>query len=64
MRANIEIDDQLMDQALKATGAKGKREVVELVLKTLVQLQAQLAALDLKGAIRWDGNLDEIRTDR
>lgn len=64
MRTNIEIDDKLMKDALKATGAKTKREAVELGLKTLVQLRAQEKARELKGKINWDGNLDALRTDR
>ena len=36
MRTNIEIDDKLMTEALRALGAKTKREAVELGLKTLV----------------------------
>ena len=64
MRTNIEIDDKLMKDALKATGAKTKREAVELGLKTLVQLRAQEKARELKGKIKWEGDLDAIRTDR
>jgi Arc/MetJ family transcription regulator len=41
MRTNIEIDEKLMRDALKATGAKTKKDAVELGLKTLVQLRAQ-----------------------
>jgi Arc/MetJ family transcription regulator len=41
MRTNIEIDDRLMKDALKATGAKTKREAVELGLRTPMQLRAQ-----------------------
>ncbi|HET9644502.1 MAG TPA: type II toxin-antitoxin system VapB family antitoxin [Burkholderiaceae bacterium] len=54
MRTNIEIDDKLMKDALKATGAKTKREAVELGLKLLVQLRAQEKARDLKGKITWE----------
>jgi Arc/MetJ family transcription regulator len=50
---NIEIDDKLMKDALKATGAKTKRAAVELGLKTLVLLRAQEKARDLKGKITW-----------
>ncbi|KQW46654.1 MULTISPECIES: type II toxin-antitoxin system VapB family antitoxin [unclassified Roseateles] len=64
MRTNIEIDDKLMKDALKATGAKTKREVVELGLKTLVQLRAQEKARDLKGRITWEGDLDALRQNR
>ena len=64
LRTNIEIDDKLMKDALKATGAKTKREAVELGLKTLVQLRAQEKARELKGKITWEGDLNAMRTDR
>jgi Arc/MetJ family transcription regulator len=64
MRTNIEIDDKLMKDALKATGVKTKREVVELGLKTLVQLRAQEKVRQLKGKITWEGDLSAMRTDR
>jgi Arc/MetJ family transcription regulator len=64
MRTNIEIDDKLMKDALKATGVKTKREAVELGLKTLVQLRAQEKVRQLKGKITWEGDLSAMRTDR
>lgn len=64
VRTTIEIDDKLMKDALRATGAKTKREVVELGLKTLVQLRAQEKARELKGKITWEGDLNAMRTDR
>ncbi len=64
MRTNIEIDDKLMKDALRATGAKTKREAVELGLKTIVHLRAQEKARDLRGKITWEGNLNEMRTTR
>ena len=64
VRTNIEIDDKLMKDALRATGAKTKREAVELGLKTLVQLRAQEKARELKGKITWEGDLGAMRTDR
>jgi Arc/MetJ family transcription regulator len=39
MRTNIVIDDALMAEAIKASGARTKREAVELGLKTLLQLK-------------------------
>ena len=53
-----------MKDALKATGARTKREAVELGLKTLVQLRAQEKARELKGKITWEGDLNAMRTDR
>ena len=64
MRTNIEIDDKLMKDALRASGAKTKREAVELGLKTLVQLRSQEKARALRGKIHWEGNLTAMRTDR
>ena len=64
MRTNIEIDDKLMKDALRATGAKTKREAVELGLKTLVQLRAQEKARELKAKVTWEGDLSATRTDR
>ncbi len=64
MRTNIEIDDKLMTEALKATGAKTKREAVELGLKTLVRLCAQEKAKELRGKVTWEGDLNDMRTDK
>ena len=62
MRTNIAIDEKLMDDALKATGLKTKKEVVELGLKTLVRLHQQKQIKELKGKLKWDGDLDVMRT--
>ena len=64
MRTNIVINDRLMRQAMKAAGLRTKRATVEAGLKLLVQVQAQTAIRGLKGAIRWEGNLEESRTGR
>lgn len=45
MRTNIVIDDQLMEETLRVTGLKTKREVVELGLRTLLRLRQQEALL-------------------
>ena len=63
MRTNIIIDDTLMADVLKATGAKTKREAVELGLKTLLTLKQQEAIKVFKGKLKWDGDLEQMRTD-
>ncbi|PCH60950.1 MAG: DUF2191 domain-containing protein [Gammaproteobacteria bacterium] len=62
MRTNIEIDDSLMADALKATGLSTKKETVELGLKALIKLNKQASIRALKGKLKWEGNLDEMRT--
>ncbi len=63
MRTNIEIDDKLMTEALKATGLKTKKEAVELGLKALIKLNKQASIRSLRGKLRWEGNLDEMRNN-
>jgi Arc/MetJ family transcription regulator len=63
MRTNIEIDDKLMQQALRLTGYKTKRAVVEAGLQMLVRVKGQEEMLKLAGKVHWDGNLDEMRRD-
>ena len=63
MRTNIVIDDDLLERAMRATGAKTKREVVELGLATLVRLKEQEEIRGLRGKLRWTDNLDEVRRD-
>ena len=57
VRASMEINEKLMKDALRATGAKTKREMVELVMKTLVQSCAQAEIRGLKVKILWKGEL-------
>jgi Arc/MetJ family transcription regulator len=61
MRTNIVIDEKLLDDALKVTGLKTKKEVVELGLKTLVRLDRQKQIRKLKGKLKWDGDLEAMR---
>ena len=63
MQTSIVINDDLMSQALDLTGLKTKREAVEEGLRLLVQLKRQEKIQQVRGKFRWDGNLDEMRTD-
>ncbi len=64
MRTNIEIDDKLMKDTLRATGLKTKREAVELGLRIVLRLRQQEGIRRLRGKLNWQGNLDAMRTDR
>lgn len=64
MRTNIEIDDQLMEKALRLSGLKTKRAVVEAGLQTLVRVREQEEILRLAGKVRWEGNLEQSRLGR
>jgi Arc/MetJ family transcription regulator len=64
MRTNIEIDDELLQKALRISGLKTKRAVVEAGLRMLVLLKRQEEILSLVGKVHWEGNLDESRQSR
>ncbi len=64
MRTNIVINDDLIDEALKLTKLKTKKAVVEEGLKLLVQLKKQEKIKSLRGKLKWEGNLEEMRLDK
>jgi Arc/MetJ family transcription regulator len=59
MRTNIEIDDKLMKQAMKATGAATKRAAVEAALRKVVELEKQAKIRGLFGKVVWRGPDDD-----
>ena len=64
MRTNIEIDDELIQKALRLSGLKTKRAVVEAGLRVLIRIREQEEILKLAGKVHWQGNLDESRQGR
>jgi len=63
MRTNVVIDDDLMDEALKVSRLKTKKDAVEEGLKLLVQRKKQENIKDLRGKLQWKGDLEDMRTD-
>ena len=61
MRTNIVIDDKLMADAIKASGYNTKKEAVEQGLKLLVRQSRQQDIRKLRGTVKWEGDLDEMR---
>ena len=64
MRTNIVIDKNLMDEAMLLSKLKTKKAVVESGLRLLVQIKKQEKIRGLRGKLKWDGDLEEMRTDR
>lgn len=61
MRTNIEIDDKLMAEAMKAMGTKTKRETVEKALEAQIAIKRQAGIRSLKGKVEWEGDLNGLR---
>ncbi len=64
-RTNIVIDDSLIARAMTVTGARTKREAVEIALQHLVRQDAVFKAIrETRGQLPWSGDLDQWRQDR
>ena len=64
MRTNIDIEDELMDEAMRRSGLPTKRAAVEEGLRLLIATRRQSGIRRLRGKVRWEGDLDSQRTDR
>ncbi len=62
MRTNIEIDDKLIKDALKLSGLKSKKEIVNTALEEYVRFKKRQALKNLQGKVKWIGDLDKMRT--
>jgi len=64
MRTNIELDDRLMQQAMRHSGVRTKKAVVEAGLRLLVKTHSQTGIRRLRGKVQWEGDLNESRLGR
>jgi Arc/MetJ family transcription regulator len=62
MRTNIELDDVLVEQALKLSNIKTKKDVIREALKNYVAWMKKKQLLDLKGNVKWEGSLKDMRS--
>ena len=62
MRTNIDIDDSLLAEAMKASGKSTKKETVREALELLVRVRDnQRRIRELYGKVKWGGDLDVMR---
>lgn len=61
MRTNIDIDDELMNKALKYSKLKTKKEIINIALEEYVKYHMRLKLMSLQGKVKWVGNLDKMR---
>lgn len=63
-RTVIDIDEEIFAKAQRLTGLRKKVDVVNYALQKLVEQKEIEKILDLKGKVKWEGDLDEMRKDR
>lgn len=64
MRTNIDINDDLMAKAMMATGLKTKKAVIEKALSDLYYYYLIQEMESLRGENTWEGDLDDMRTNK
>jgi Arc/MetJ family transcription regulator len=64
VRTNIEIDDNLMAEAQKASGHMTKKQTVEEALRLMIRLRGQKEVDAAFGKYHWRGNLARSRRGR
>jgi Arc/MetJ family transcription regulator len=64
MRTNIDIDDDLLAEAMAATGHKTKKATVDEALRTVIRRKLQRKAFDEMRGMGWYGDLDAMREGR
>ena len=64
VRTNIDIDDTLMREAMRASGERTKRAVVAHGLRLIVETRGQAGIHRLRGKVKWNGDLDASRAGR
>ena len=63
MRTNIVIDDRLIAEAMRLSGARTKRQAVEESLRLMVKLKRQEQVREACGRLKWTGDLEAMRRD-
>jgi Arc/MetJ family transcription regulator len=64
VRTRIEIDAQLLTEAMAATGHTTTRATVEAALRALIRLHRQIARRMAMAGLGWEGDLDAMREGR
>ncbi len=62
--SNIDIDEQLLDDAQAIAGTATKKATVEHALRELVRRKQRQQVRDLLGTVDWTGDVDETRRGR
>jgi Arc/MetJ family transcription regulator len=62
MRTNIDLDDKLINDVMQLSNAKTKKEAITEALRNYLRILSQKELLKLRGKVKWEGDLDEMRS--
>jgi len=61
MRTTLNIDDEALETAMKYAPGLTKTEIVNQALRQFARAKSMRGLLDLKGKVRWEGDIDKLR---
>jgi Arc/MetJ family transcription regulator len=64
MRTNIDIDERAVHEVQRLTGARTKREAVDIALRQLIARNRRAEILKVRGKVHWEGDLAASRAGR
>ena len=62
MRTNIDVNEELLNKVLELSKLKTKKEAVDQALQNYLRILSQKELLKLRGKVKWEGDLDEMRS--
>ncbi len=63
-RTNVVLEEDLIEAGLELTGLKSRRALIDYALRQLLRRESQKKILELKGEVRWEGDLSSMRQKR
>ena len=64
MRTHIELDDHLLSQVIHLGNFSTKKAAIHAALTEFAKLLKRRRLLELRGRVRWEGDLDKLRSRR
>ena len=63
-RTTVELDEKLVKEGMRLFNKRTKKELIYFALSELIRREKAKGILDLKGKVRWEGDLKEMRKAR
>lgn len=64
MKTHIELDDELLEQVFQLGGFATKKAAVNTALAEYAKLLKRRELLEMRGQVRWEGDLAALRASR
>jgi Arc/MetJ family transcription regulator len=61
MRTTLNIDDEALAAAMRHAGDRTKTAVINEALREFARRREVAELLTLRGKVKWDGNVDDLR---